>query len=527
VPVRLLRGEQLLGAAAAIVGLVGIVSALTPEFAARSDFVRGVLPPGVPGAARILALAFGLGLVWLSRLLARRRQRAWQLAVVLVTGISLAHLAKGLDVEEATLGLLLLVALVRYRRRFDVPGDPVSVRPLLVTVLALGALATLTAVLEVRGFEGDRWENALAGVTIVLTARALYLWLRPVSDRIRQSADERRVARRLVQSHGDDSLAFFSLRRDKNYFFSPTRESFLAYKVVAGVALVSGGPIGAREEFADLLAEFRRVCHARGWRLALLGVHADHVPLARAVGLRAIKLGDEAVVSPSAFSLEGRSVRKVRQSVARLQREGYAFETLAAADVDGDLRAELERVSDVWRGANVERGFSMAMDDPYREPDTVFAIARHGDRVGGFLHLVPSAHGYSLGAMRRDPATPNGLMEYLIVETLAWARDEGAEELSLNFCVFSDVLADPAGRVQCLARGVLRAGDRVFQLERLLRFSRKFSPEWRPRYVCVERLTDVPLVAVAYLWVESLLTPPGPWARSSRTMPAAAGRSGR
>ena len=345
--------------------------------------------------------------------------------------------------------------------------------------------------------------------------RTLHLWLRPVSDRIRQSADERRAARGLVQSHGDDSLAFFSLRRDKNYFFSPTRKSFLAYKVVVGVALVSGAPIGARREFRELLAEFQRVCHARGWRLALLGVHADHLPLARGAGLRAIKLGDEAVVRTAAFSLEGRAVRKVRQSVARLERAGYTFEAVTAADVGGDLRAELERVSRIWRGANAERGFSMAMDDPFREPDTVFVLARRGGSIGGFLHLVPSARGYSLGAMRRDPATPNGLMEYLIVQTLAWAHGEGADELSLNFCVFSDLLGDPEGRLQVAARGVLRAGDRVFQLERLLRFSRKFSPEWRPRYVCVERLTDVPAVAVAYLWVESLLTPPGPWTRRS------------
>jgi len=503
----------LLGLAAALVGLVGIASALTPEFTNRYDVVQGVLPPGVPGAARVLALSFGIALVWLSRALARRRRRAWQLAVVLVPAISLAHLAKGLDVEEATLGLLLLVALLRYRTRFDVPGDPRSVRPLLATGAALAALGALAAVLELRGFEHDRWEDALLGLTLVLIARTLYLWLRPVSERIRQSADERRAVRRLVDSHGDDSLAFFSLRRDKNYFFSPTRDSFLAYKVVAGVALVSGGPIGARQEFADLLAEFRRVCHARGWRLALLGVHSELVPIARDCGLRAIKLGDEAVVRPDTFSLDGRAVRKVRQSVARVERAGFTFDTVACCDVDAGLRAELERVSAAWRGASVERGFTMAMDDPFREPDTVFAVARCGESIGGFLHLVPSAQGYSLGAMRRDPATPNGLMEYLIVETLAWARQAGVDELSLNFCVFADVLADPAGRVQCLARGVLRAGDRVFQLERLLRFSRKFSPEWRPRYVCVERLSDIPLVAVAYLWVESLLTPPGPWVR--------------
>ena len=156
----------------------------------------------------------------------------------------------------------------------------------------------------------------------------------------------------------------------------------------------------------------------------------------------------------------------------------------------------------------------MAMDDPFREPETLFAVARCGERVGGFLHLVPSGSGYSLGTMRRDPETPNGLMEYLIVQLLLWARERDTEEISLNFCVFADLLGDACGNpLRAAAGAALRVGDRVFQLERLLVFSRKFDPEWRPRYLCVERLADLPLVGVAYLRVESLLTPPGPWAR--------------
>jgi lysyl-tRNA synthetase, class II len=143
----------------------------------------------------------------------------------------------------------------------------------------------------------------------------------------------------------------------------------------------------------------------------------------------------------------------------------------------------------------------------------VFAVARRGVRVGGFIHLVPGGRGYSLGAMRRDPATPNGLMEYLVVRVLDWARGKGADELSLNFCVFADLLAEPRGPLQAAARTAVRAGDRFFQLERLVVFSRKFAPDWRPRYLCVERLADVPLVAFSYLRVESLLTPPGPWAK--------------
>jgi lysylphosphatidylglycerol synthetase-like protein (DUF2156 family) len=60
---------------------------------------------------------------------------------------------------------------------------------------------------------------------------------------------------------------------------------------------------------------------------------------------------------------------------------------------------------------------------------------------------------------------------------------------------------------------VLLLADNVFQLERLYSFNRKFFPEWRRRYICVERLTDLPAVGLAYLHAESLLVPPGPWAR--------------
>jgi lysyl-tRNA synthetase, class II len=500
--------------AAAALGAVGIASALTPEFANRSDFLRGVLPPGVPGAARIATLAFGIALIWLSRSLARRRRRAWQLAVAVVVAISFAHLAKGLDFEEATLGLLFLVALFRYRRRFDLPGDPGAARPLLFTGVTLAALGLSAFVLEQRGFEGDRLDDVLTAVAVLLGFRALQLWLRPLSQRVLQSAEERRAVRRLVRAHGDDSLAFFALRRDKNYFFSPTRKAFLAYKVVSGCALVSGEPVGDKAEIPELLAEFKRVCNARGWCLALLSVRKELLPVVRGLGFRAIKLGDEAVVRPATFSLEGRAIRKVRQSVARLERQGYAFRIVRATDVDAELRSELEEVSALWRGANVERGFSMAMDDQFAEPGMLFALAERGDEVGGFLHLVPSSRGYSLGAMRRRRDSPNGLMEYLIARLLDWAHDENEEEISLNFCVFADLLADePANRIEALARASLRIGDRIFQLERLLVFSRKFGPEWRPRYLCVERLSDLPLVGVAYLRVESLLMPPGPWAR--------------
>jgi lysyl-tRNA synthetase class 2 len=523
------RAESLLAWAAAAVGVIGVVSALTPEMADRVRLVRGVLPPGVPTAARVLALAFGLALLWLSRSLARRRRRAWQLAVVVVVASAIAHLAKGLDVEEAAATLLLLAALLRWRRRFDVPGDPRSVGPVVGIVVAAVASAAVALGVELRGGElPDRVSDLLTALGLLGGFSVLYLWLRPLSQSVAQTVAEHRLARDIVEEYGRDSLSFFALRRDKSLFFSPTRRAFLAYRVVGGTAIVSGDPVGDEAEFDALLAEFRRVARSRGWRFAVVGVSQQNLERYERLGMRSLAMGDEAVILPAQFSLEGRAIRKVRQSVTRLGKAGYGFRVLPIEELDPALREQLDEVSAEWRGANVERGFSMAMDDIYA-PGTSVALGEGPDgRIGGFLHLAPApaGGGWSLSTMRRRRDTPNGLTEFLVVQTALWAKEQGASELSLNFCALTDFLDESRAVTlpRRLFRRALLVADNVFQLERLHTFSRKFHPVWRPRYVCVEKLTDLPLVGLAYLHLEQLLVPPGPLGALAAKPPTPGGK---
>jgi lysyl-tRNA synthetase class 2 len=185
---------------------------------------------------------------------------------------------------------------------------------------------------------------------------------------------------------------------------------------------------------------------------------------------------------------------------------------LTPDEADDALRAQLAEVSCEWRGKWPERGFTMAMDALFAYPDARLAVAVAPDgAVGGFIQLVPSpaSAGYSLASMRRRRDTPNGLMEFLIVETIAWAREREVAEVSLNFSVFGEYLRAEGS----LLRFALLKLDRLFQLERLHSFNRKFFPLWRRRYLCFERWTDFPVVGLAYLHAESLLTPPGPWVR--------------
>src|SRR5262249_31349826 len=173
-------------------------------------------------------------------------------------------------------------------------------------------------------------------------------------------------------------------------------------------------------------------------------------------GLHAFYIGDEAVVQTADFSIEGRSIRKVRQSVTRLVRAGYTVELLAAAAFDAEALAELERVSSLWHAGGEERGFVMTMD---ALADGLVVLARDSEGVArGFLHFVP-AHGrpaVSLSFMRRDPATPNGLMEFLVVRAIELLRERGVEELSLNFVMFARLLE------RRLVRRVVSAANRWF-----------------------------------------------------------------
>ncbi|HEX9415624.1 MAG TPA: phosphatidylglycerol lysyltransferase domain-containing protein [Gaiellaceae bacterium] len=505
--------------AAAAVGAISIASAVTPSLSDRSALVNGVLPPEIPDGARYLALALGIALIWLSFSLARRRRNAWHAAVLVVLVIAAAHLVKGLDAEEAGASLLLLAALVAYRQRFDVPGDPAALRPLAGTAIALAGVVAFLTLYDLDRLAAPDWlDDIVLSAGVFLLLRATYLWLRPLTERVQQTVTERRTARNLVEHYGTDSLAFFSLRRDKNYFISESHRAFLAYRVVAGTALVSGDPIGDASEFEALLTDFLRETRAKGWRPAVLSASEEMLDLYRSLGLRAIEIGREAVVRPDVFSLEGRPIRKVRQSVNRLIREGYSVRALRTAELTPAERAGLDDVSCEWLGAWPERGFTMAMDELFDEPDPVFLIAESSEgRIDGFIQLVPcpAGDGYSLSAMRRRRSTPNGLMEFLVAEAIAWVGGENVAELSLNFCVFGELLGASGGKsrpTRALRFALLKL-DRLFQLERLLSFNRKFFPEWRPRFLCFERLTDFPAVGLAYLHAESLLTPPGPWTR--------------
>jgi lysyl-tRNA synthetase, class II len=362
---------------------------------------------------------------------------------------------------------------------------------------------------------------SLAVATTTCVAYVVWLAVRSHQPRAGASELDRLDARRLVEELGCDSLAWFALRRDKSYFFDAGRTAFIAYRAASGFAVVSGDPIGDPAAFGAVADAFLRHCHARAWRVSALGVGPSGRELWEARGLRTAYVGDEAIVRPADFSLEGRAIRKVRQSVTRLHKAGYTCRVMRAGQLGPDGWEQIEQISEAWLDGAPERGFSMAIDD-MRAPEhasAVLALALDPEgRVSGFVHLapVPAAAGLSLSTMRRLPETPNGLMEFILCETFEWARANDIARVSLNFAAFGELLRAEGvlGRGQRIMRFALGKADRYFQVERLLAFNRKFLPHWEPRYAAFESYSDVPVAALVTLSLESLLV----WPRALRRL---------
>ncbi len=559
---RVSRAPRWLAAAVAVFACLGLAAAATgPWRGVAAGFQAALVPEGAAqGAVRGLVVGVSIGLLLSARGLARRQHRAWTVAVALSAADTALFVLRDIDVPAAFLAGLLLFCLVYWRAEFYAvakarrPARAVAAAAIALAVVFAYGVAALSwhasntnlawswagvlrqafwgmvgqdVAVPSTDFSREVVAAQTVGSVLILAALAWTL-LRPPGSGATSSARDWREAKRLVTAAGNDSLAYFALRRDKRYFFNEQHSAFLAYRAVGGVALVSGDPVGDATDLPALLHDFAAYCRGRAWRMSAVGVGKEARSLWEAVGLKTIYVGDEAIAHPSSFSLEGRAVRKLRQSVNRLERLGYRVEMQRARELDGATRAAIVEVSEIWRGGQPERGFSMALDDvrSIELEDTLFALGRDPDgRLAGYLHFVPvpATGDLSLSAMRRLPDTPNGLNEFLVSSLLMWARERGIERVSLNFSVFGSLLREetpsPASR---LTRGALRSADRYFQLERLLNFNRKFDPEWVPRYLAVESRADVPAVALALLRLERLL-PGGGVADAEGSGGAAAG----
>ncbi|MGW7265452.1 phosphatidylglycerol lysyltransferase domain-containing protein [Streptomyces sp. NPDC054842] len=507
--------------------------------------------------------ASGVFTMFLALTMRRRKRAAWILNLVL-SGSFLLLFSFAMTFPEVrrypqnwvSLGLTaaFVASLVVGRREFYAKGDrsnpklaaAVATGGLLVTSLLAALLVTATnqapdaristftdrwrygtlRLVSVAaddahfpGIETPNWVNvAVNGCSTLLVLAVLYAAFRSRRAVDPLTEDDEKRLRALLDRHGDrDSLGYFSLRREKSVVWSPTGKAAVAYRVVGGVSLASGDPVGDPEAWPGAIEPWLAEARAHGWIPAVMGASEEAGTIYARHGLDALELGDEALVEIAEFTLEGRAMRTVRQAFNRIRRAGYAVRIRRHEDIPAEELAYLLRRADDWRDGATERGFSMALGRLGDPEDGRCVMLECTDRDGelrAVLSFVPwGPHGLSLDLMRRDRDSDNGLMEFMVIELLRRAREIGITQVSLNFAMFRSVFERGArlgaGPVLRLWRSLLSFFSRWWQIESLYRANAKYRPIWEPRFLLFEKSADLLRIGVAAARAEGFLEAPG------------------
>ncbi|MFF3319093.1 phosphatidylglycerol lysyltransferase domain-containing protein [Streptomyces sp. NPDC003035] len=505
--------------------------------------------------------ASGVFTLFLAITMRRRKRAAWILNIVL-SGLFLLLFAFAMVFPEIrqhaqnwislTLTAAFVLALILGRKEFYAKGDrsnpllaaAVAVGGLLVTSLLAAVLVTATNTSPGTSTFLERWRYGVmrlvtlavddsrfdgiatpgwVDVTINVLSTLLLFAVLFAAFRSRRAVDplteeDEDKLRALLDKYGErDSLGYFALRREKSVVWSPSEKAAVTYRVVGGVSLASGDPIGDPEAWPGAIERWLAEAREHGWVPAVMGASEEAGTIYARHGLDALELGDEAIVETNEFTLDGRAMRTVRQAFNRVKRAGYEVRIRRHEDIPAEEMDVLLRKADDWRDGATERGFSMALGrlgDPRDGRCVMLECTDEQGELRAVLSFVPwGPEGLSLDLMRRDRNSENGLMEFMVIELLQRAKEIGITQVSLNFAMFRSVFERGsklgAGPVLRMWRSLLSFFSRWWQIESLYRANAKYRPIWEPRFMLFEKSADLLRIGLAAGRAEGFLEAPG------------------
>ncbi|MFZ0870738.1 MAG: phosphatidylglycerol lysyltransferase domain-containing protein, partial [Rhodanobacter sp.] len=293
--------------------------------------------------------------------------------------------------------------------------------------------------------------------------------------------------------------AHLALMGDKTLLFDPGGKAFVMYDIEGRSWVTMGDPVGnddaARRE---LVWMFLDQCERAGGWAVFYQVSPEDLDLYLEVGMNLLKIGEEARVRLATFNLDGKSKKTLRGTVNKLARDGLRLEIVPADEV-APLLPRLKEISDAWMlDKRVrEKRFSLGAFDPRYLVRTPMAVVWQNDRVVGFanLFLNETKQEASLDLMRFLPDGPAGIMDYLFVELMQWARQEGYSWFNLGMAPLAGLQnrrqAPLWNRFGALVFG---RGERFYNFRGLHRYKDKFDPEWEARYMAVPGGIALPMI---------------------------------
>ena len=443
-----------------LAGAFLLISGATPAMDRRS-WEGFPVPLPLLEASHVAGGVVGVTLLFLAYGVLRRLRSAYWSAVALVAVGSVLALLSGVDYWGAILLLGMLGALLPSRQHFRRRGwtlrQPFASGWLTAVALVLG----LSISLALFAFKRFHYSNSLwwtfglysevtrslrtmTAASITAVVLAVVSMIRPKAAFPHRPSEEELAASRLIAAASPKSYANLALLGDKMHLLNDRKTALVMYAIQGRSWVAMGDPVGPEPDVPDLLWQFRDLCDAHNGRPVFYQADEDHLPLYVDLGLDVLHLGDEARVALADFSIDGPHRVCRRQTCASLEERGYLFEVLPQEAVSKQIPA-LRVVSEAWLGAAnswdrsdcsgpAESRFSLGYFDPRYLSCFPVATIRRETRILAFANLWTAAGKEELAAdlVRFLPESPEGILDYLLVRSMQWAREEGYRWFNLG-----------------------------------------------------------------------------------------------
>lgn len=485
-------------------GATLLFSGVLPAEHERLKALRHFLPLPFIEVSHLFGSVIGLVLLIVASGLARRLASGWRIAVALLFVGAVFSLAKGVDYEEAIGCVLVLTLLIAGRKYFYRQRLFVDERPSFSWMIAALTVIAASIWLGIFVFPSVTWKHHLwwefayrgdaprfvrATLAVVTTALATAVYVLVYHRPARHGGDHRQSLVEIepiidASPRTEARLAFLG---DKRFLVNQGSTGLAMYARQGQSLIVMGDPVADHAgAVRDLVWRVKELADSENRMPVFYQVSTDHLPIYLDAGLALTKLGEEAWVDLTAFTLTGGVGRRHRQALARGARNGLTFEIVPDNKIDPVI-AEMRGVSDAWlQDKGREKGFSLGFwsDEYIRRFDA--AVIRQNGRMVAFANLWRGAGSmeFSIDLMRFRPDAPPGVMDMMIVALMDQAKNEGYHWFNLGMAPLSGLPVHRLASVWANLAGIVcHWGDSYFNFEGLHAYKEKFKPVWRPKYL--------------------------------------------
>ncbi len=299
----------------------------------------------------------------------------------------------------------------------------------------------------------------------------------------------------IIDKFGGSPLIHYVYLNDKYIYINDSKDVILQYQISANKIVILGNPVGNKEKVFETIQEFYKLADLYGYVPVFTAIDKTIMPELHETGYEFMKLGEDALVDLTKFTLEGRKMKSVRNALSRVEKENYTFEIVKPPFTD-EFFNEVKLVSDEWLCGRVEKGFYIGFfDKGYLSKQPIAVVRNKDNKIKGFSNLMPmydNKNTLSIDLMRFSHDTCNGIMDFMFVNLFKWGQEEGYARFNMGMAPLSNVGRSKYSFLsEKIAAQIYSHGQNFYSFKGLKRFKEKYCDIWEGKYMAYKKRTSI------------------------------------